>query len=359
MSATRSSARNTPSGRSSTSIASRRASATTSRATTTASRRKRWSKAIAAYRKAIELYPDHASARHNLALLYGNIGREEEAIPLYEDLRQRRMAFPITYTNLAGVYQRLGQYDKAYAVLQEYVSANPEVPRGHQGLGSLLSTWGRWDEALAAFDKASALEPANLSPIAAKGPTFVVTDRWDEYAALNRKLQEEQVKAEAELTRLRQQLPSERIQRASQVGHTALMAHDRGDAETAIRELKQAEPLTRPGESNTEYFFELGSAYLETGKGAEAAPYFERIVNSGTLRAGDPVPFVRSLYFLGQISERKGDRAKATEYYRRFVLYLGRRRHGSRTRGGRAEKAGRNVARGRSLAIAALKGPRY
>jgi hypothetical protein len=32
---------------------------------------------------------------------------------------------------------------------------------------------------------------------------------------------------------------------------------------------------------------------------------------------------VRSLYFLGQISERKGDRANAAEYYRRFVQYWG------------------------------------
>lgn len=66
-------------------------------------------RAIDSYRKAIELYPDHAPARHNLALMYAGLGREEEAIPLYEELRRRRMAFPITYTNLAAVYQRLGQ----------------------------------------------------------------------------------------------------------------------------------------------------------------------------------------------------------------------------------------------------------
>jgi TolB-like protein len=39
-------------------------------------------KAIDAYKKAIELYPDHGSARHNLALLYSQIGRESESLPL-------------------------------------------------------------------------------------------------------------------------------------------------------------------------------------------------------------------------------------------------------------------------------------
>jgi hypothetical protein len=33
----------------------------------------------------------------------------------------------------------------------------------------------------------------------------------------------------------------------------------------------------------------------------------------------EPLQYVRSLYFLGQVSERKGDRAKACEFYQRFV----------------------------------------
>ena len=382
-------------------------------------------KAIDVYRKAIELYPDHAAARHNLALLYSNLGRDEDAIPLFEELRRRRMAFPITYTNLAAVYRGQGQYDKAYEVLQEDLTANPEVPRGYQGLGGLFSVWGRFDEALAAYDKALALEPANLVPLNNKGPIFIVTERWADYAALNRRLlessdsrwkyqalrnqateqlykgrsadairlldtaaaslgprgstqsagarvaiaelmldrgqpatalvsakravddaagigsigyfsletvvrlhgwlgqQAEMAKGEAELTRLRQQLPSEKLQRLAQLGHDAVMAHDRRDPAAAIVELKKAEPMLQPGDSNTEFYYELGTAYLETGKDNNAAEYFDRIITSGTRRAFDPIRFVRSLYFLGQISERKGDRTKATEYYRRFIQYWG------------------------------------
>ena len=63
--------------------------------------------------------------------------------------------------------------------------------------------------------------------------------------------------------------------------------------------------------------------YLDAHDDPQAQSRFERIVTSGLLRAGDPLPFVRSLYLLGQIHERKGDRAKAAEYYRRFVQYWG------------------------------------
>jgi hypothetical protein len=71
--------------------------------------------------------------------------------------------------------------------------------------------------------------------------------------------------------------------------------------------------LTRPRNSSADILFQLGSAYLDTHDDAQASARFERVVSSGAQRAGDPISFVRSLYFLGQISERKGDRAKAAE----------------------------------------------
>ncbi|HYM25266.1 MAG TPA: tetratricopeptide repeat protein, partial [Vicinamibacterales bacterium] len=75
--------------------------------------------------------------------------------------------------------------------------------------------------------------------------------------------------------------------------------------------------------SNNDVFFALGLAYLDAHDDAQAAPRFERIATSGVLRSGDPMDFVRSLYYLGQINERQGDRSKAVEYYKRFLQYWG------------------------------------
>jgi hypothetical protein len=47
-----------------------------------------------------------------------------------------------------------------------------------------------------------------------------------------------------------------------------------------------------------------------------------RIVGS-VERVNFPIEFVRSMYFLGQITERAGDTSKARDYYRRFVTYWG------------------------------------
>ena len=83
--------------------------------------------------------------------------------------------------------------------------------------------------------------------------------------------QAEMAKGEAELTRLRKQLPSEKLQRLAQLGHDAVMAHDRRDPAAAIVELKKAEPMIQPGDSNTDFYYELGTAYLETGQDDNAA----------------------------------------------------------------------------------------
>ena len=70
-------------------------------------------KAIDAYKKAIELYPDHASSRNNLASAYQDAGRTAEATRLYElnlEVRERLLGpdHPSTLNsraNLAAAYR--------------------------------------------------------------------------------------------------------------------------------------------------------------------------------------------------------------------------------------------------------------
>src|SRR6266511_4689282 len=58
-------------------------------------------RSIEAYQKVLELYPDAASSRNNLGLLYMQLERFEEAIREFEDLRRRSFEFPGAYTSLA------------------------------------------------------------------------------------------------------------------------------------------------------------------------------------------------------------------------------------------------------------------
>jgi serine/threonine protein kinase/tetratricopeptide (TPR) repeat protein len=109
---------------------------------------------------------------------------------------------------------------------------------------------------------------------------------------------------------------------------TGAMALDRGDAAGAVTALTQAEALLPartsmgPPASQPPLWFDLGSALVAAGRDAEAARRFERLI-TGIERIHHPLEFVRSLYFLGQIAERRGDMPKARTYYQRFISYWG------------------------------------
>ncbi len=111
---------------------------------------------------------------------------------------------------------------------------------------------------------------------------------------------------------------------------TGVLALDHGDTTRALGQLRQAEAML-PAHGlrmfrawtgfRTAYlliWFDVGTAYVAAGNDAEATVRFQRIVDS-TERREYPLQYVRSLYFLGQIAERRGDREKARTFYQRFV----------------------------------------
>jgi hypothetical protein len=64
-----------------------------------------------------------------------------------------------------------------------------------------------------------------------------------------------------------------------------------------------------------------GMALHGSGSDVAAAAEFERVANAGWGRFYTPFEYVRSFYYLGQIADARGDRAKAREYYGRFLKY--------------------------------------
>ena len=118
----------------------------------------------------------------------------------------------------------------------------------------------------------------------------------------------------------------ERRRRHHLLGELALA---RGDVETAIEDLNQAEAklLPRgflfpgPGASfppHVPIWFSLARASLEAGHEDKAAHWFEKITRSGHEHIAWPIPYVRSFYFLGRIRESRREMDSARASYRRF-----------------------------------------
>jgi tetratricopeptide (TPR) repeat protein/TolB-like protein len=380
-------------------------------------------KSIDAYKKAVELFPDHISAMHNLAVNYGRLQQYAEAIPLYEEIGRRGGLIAVTYTNLALDYSAMGQFEKAQQVLTTFLDRNADNAKGHLALGDLFSRWGKRDQAIAAYEKSQALDPANPDPQWGRWRLDLFDDRWADVEALDQKFRQsadpawratadqdlglertyqgrsgdalkayesalstlgargsvtsgrarvaagtllvdkgqpadaltqsrralEDARGSAEIpvtARVLGAAASSRLGRHSDAAKavddlnkqfgalpgdlvkrevlllSGKLALDRHETDAAIRSLAQAEALLLPNVGpNVQVWFTLGSAYLAAGNYTEAATRFNRVVTSGFQRLFEPVAYVRSFYFLGQIAEKQGNREKAREHYRRFLEY--------------------------------------
>ena len=102
----------------------------------------------------------------------------------------------------------------------------------------------------------------------------------------------------------------------------------RGDHAAAIRSLTDAEVAlpqrtANPtgGSPHVAIWSALGRALFDSGRTAEALPWFEKVATSGAERVRSPIPYVRSFYYLGRIYEQQGNAAKSREAYKRFAGY--------------------------------------
>jgi eukaryotic-like serine/threonine-protein kinase len=387
-------------------------------------------KAMEAYKKAVDLYPDHSSARHNLALIYSRLERNDDAAREYEEVLRRGIIFPESYADLASTYAAMGEAAKGERLLRDYIQRNPDIAAAWNDLGILLATIDNLDGAMQAFDKAAALSPSDLRVQHGRRGVFVLRDNWTEAEAIDRRLRESsdaalrwlgslnlaadalyrgradeslrayddalnglgpgeanqaattrtamasallaaghpaqalaQAERAVEQTRnavwtsmVQVALAQQRLGRAGDARKTSdeltrragallvtrekrralalrgSLAVERGETGPGIADLTQAEAtLPRVGigpplvvfVQHVPIWFALGSAHLAAGHLSEAAERFQHVVDGARMRVSYPVEFVRSLYFLGQIAERQGDRAKAAGYYRRFLQYWG------------------------------------
>ena len=125
---------------------------------------KTYDKAIEAYEKLLELYPDDGTGNHNLATMYSGIGEKQKAIEHYETNRKSDNLGLLGYGNLASVYRQVGFYDKAREVLEESLKKYPDEAFAHADLSSHYRMAGKYELALAEIEKAFALKPAEGTP---------------------------------------------------------------------------------------------------------------------------------------------------------------------------------------------------
>ncbi len=120
---------------------------------------KTYDKALEAYQKLLELYPDDRIGNTNLGILYFDLEEWDNAIALYERNIQNNPDDILAVWNLAETYEAMGLYDKAHEALERYLERNPDHVGLHRKQSLVYLYQGKYDLAQAKLEKALSLNP--------------------------------------------------------------------------------------------------------------------------------------------------------------------------------------------------------
>jgi tetratricopeptide (TPR) repeat protein len=116
---------------------------------------RRHAEAIEHYQKALEVRPTFSEARTNLANVYLDQGRYDEAIKLYEQVLND-MLYPtpfIAQGNMGWAYFKKGDTQKALENIRAAVTLNPKFCLGYKNLGLILDQTGNTEDACRQFTR--------------------------------------------------------------------------------------------------------------------------------------------------------------------------------------------------------------
>jgi serine/threonine protein kinase/Flp pilus assembly protein TadD len=235
-------------------------------------------KAIEAYTKVLELYPDDPIANNSLGVIYNNIEEPEKAAERYEICVKQRGAPYLYFGNLCGAYTQLGQYDKARAVVEGYLKTHPETAAAYSDLAGCYLSEGQYDQALAEADKAFTLAPSNFGIYATLGQAAMLKGDAARAEAEFKRLTEAAVKAGT---------PWRRI-------NLAVFYASRGRNKDALEQISLATAEIRQvGEPSwmTVFNFFSASVFAGAGRYAEALKAAEQSYRIA--EAGEDMTFVR------------------------------------------------------------------
>ena len=123
---------------------------------------KYWNKAIQAFSKLRELYPDDSLANWELLSVYSALEEWDKSIRYAEVCRRNKFSFLALYRWLADYYRKEGFFDKADEVLEYCIENISDSARTHLFMSENYLAQAKLDSASAEIDKAITRDPTYL-----------------------------------------------------------------------------------------------------------------------------------------------------------------------------------------------------
>ena len=113
-----------------------------------------WEGADAAFRRAIDLKPDYATAHHWYSVMFSAIGNLEEGLRRKKEARRLDPGSLIIAHDIAASLMMLDRLAEAEVIYNEVREASPTFWRPLEGLGLLYTRAGRFEDAIRSFERA-------------------------------------------------------------------------------------------------------------------------------------------------------------------------------------------------------------
>jgi len=111
------------------------------------------------YKKVLAASPDDAMALSNLANIYRERGRPQEAEALYEEAMEAEPGYELSYNNQGNIYEDSGQHEEAILMYKKAIEVNPQYAGSYYNLGNVYQNMGQFEEAITWYEKAIEFNP--------------------------------------------------------------------------------------------------------------------------------------------------------------------------------------------------------
>lgn len=107
----------------------------------------RYDRAVAEYRKAVELSPGYAKAHNNMGISLGRLGRTNEALAAYAHAAELDPELASARNNIGTLFMSRGDLVEAAAWFREALERDPWMHEARYNLGSALARLGKLEDA--------------------------------------------------------------------------------------------------------------------------------------------------------------------------------------------------------------------
>jgi serine/threonine protein kinase/tetratricopeptide (TPR) repeat protein len=308
-----------------------------------------YDEALKAFKKALEIDPQHAGSIVNIATCYNGMGENQLAVDYYLkafELNPESLTQAYLNHEFGQVYVRMGEYRKAQDVFEKMLGKeNWRKARGHRSLALMYMYRGQYDLAMEHLQDCILLNQAAkevLSELRDRlflAAAYLVKGRKDDFrkeieaaVALRAKRRIDpwflqialKLYARNGLVAESKALYKEMAENMdeNQIVNRMLLELCRGEIALAEGNFDDAinlfELAYRQREDN--YVLEsIAFAHLQKGDINKAVSHYEQLIGRHRTGGEDQEYWIQTHYRLGRICEEIGDKAKAVRYYEDFL----------------------------------------